>query len=153
MGDYPVWKSCKVKDFLDGWMGGWVEMDRFVIRTSENLILFPGPDHTNWALWLLEWCSSFSGLLPRYVTYSNTADCKRDMFLKKEGKLPVTPKILSQKTDLIWDEEQLWRIKRCPEHQSYWTWVGASSESWWWTEKFGVLKSMGSQRVGHDWAN
>ena len=25
-------------------------------------------------------------------------------------------------------------------------------ESWWWTGKPGVLQSMGSQRVGHDWA-
>ena len=33
-----------------------------------------------------------------------------------------------------------------------WTWVWASSESWWWTGKSGVLQSMGSQRVGHDWA-
>ena len=24
--------------------------------------------------------------------------------------------------------------------------------SWWWTEKLGVLQSMGSQRVGHHWA-
>ena len=26
-----------------------------------------------------------------------------------------------------------------------------SSRSWWWTGKPGVLQSMGSQRVGHDW--
>ena len=32
-----------------------------------------------------------------------------------------------------------------------WTWVWASSRSWWWTMKPGVLQSMGSQRVGHDW--
>ena len=32
-----------------------------------------------------------------------------------------------------------------------WTWVGASSGSCWWTGKPGVLQSMGSQRVGHDW--
>ena len=32
------------------------------------------------------------------------------------------------------------------------TWVWASSGSWWWTKKPGVLQSMGSQRVGHDWA-
>ena len=32
-----------------------------------------------------------------------------------------------------------------------WTWVWASSLSWWWTGKPGVLQSMGSQRVGHDW--
>ena len=28
----------------------------------------------------------------------------------------------------------------------------ASSWSWWWTGMPGVLRSMGSQRVGHDWA-
>ena len=34
--------------------------------------------------------------------------------------------------------------------QLTWVWVG--SGSWWWTGKPGVLQSMGSQRVGHDWA-
>ena len=33
-----------------------------------------------------------------------------------------------------------------------WTWVWASSGSWWWTREPGVLQSMGSQRVRHDWA-
>ena len=33
-----------------------------------------------------------------------------------------------------------------------WTWVWASSGSWWWTGKPGVLQPMGSQRVAHDWA-
>ena len=33
-----------------------------------------------------------------------------------------------------------------------WTWVWARSGSWWWTGKPGVLQSMGSRRVGHDWA-
>ena len=33
-----------------------------------------------------------------------------------------------------------------------WTWVWLSSGSWWWTRKPGVLQSIGSQRVGHDWA-
>ena len=31
-----------------------------------------------------------------------------------------------------------------------WTWV--NSGSWWWTGRTGALQSMGSQRVGHDWA-
>ena len=35
---------------------------------------------------------------------------------------------------------------------TWWTWVWVSSRSWWWTGKPGVLQSMGSQRVGHDWA-
>ena len=33
-----------------------------------------------------------------------------------------------------------------------WTLVWASSENLWWTGKPGVLQSMGSQRVRHDWA-
>ena len=33
-----------------------------------------------------------------------------------------------------------------------WTWVWASSGYWWRTGKPGVLQSMGSQRVGHNWA-
>ena len=33
-----------------------------------------------------------------------------------------------------------------------WTWVCVSSGSWWWTGRPGVLQSMGSQRVRHDWA-
>ena len=33
-----------------------------------------------------------------------------------------------------------------------WTQVCVSSGSWWWTGRPGVLQSMGSQRVGHNWA-
>ena len=32
-----------------------------------------------------------------------------------------------------------------------WTWVWVNSGSWWWTGRPGVLQSMGSQRVRHDW--
>ena len=32
-----------------------------------------------------------------------------------------------------------------------WTWVWASSGSWWWTGKPGMLQSMGSQKVQHNW--
>ena len=31
------------------------------------------------------------------------------------------------------------------------TWACVSSGNWWWTGKPGLLQSMGSQRVGHDW--
>ena len=33
-----------------------------------------------------------------------------------------------------------------------WTWVWVNSGSWWWTRRPGVLRFMGSQRVGRDWA-
>ena len=32
-----------------------------------------------------------------------------------------------------------------------WTWVWINSWSWWWTGRPGVLQSMWSQRVGHNW--
>ena len=34
---------------------------------------------------------------------------------------------------------------------TYWTWVWINSRSWWWTGWPGILQSMGSQKVGHDW--
>ena len=33
-----------------------------------------------------------------------------------------------------------------------WTWVWVNSGSWWWTERPGVLRFMGSQRIRHNWA-
>ena len=37
-----------------------------------------------------------------------------------------------------------------PTLWTWWVWV--NSGSWWWTGRPGVLLSMGSQRVRHDWA-
>ena len=33
-----------------------------------------------------------------------------------------------------------------------WTLVWVNSGSWWWTGRPGVLRFMGSQRIGHNWA-
>ena len=33
-----------------------------------------------------------------------------------------------------------------------WTWVWASSGSWWWTRRPAMLQSMGLQRTGHNWS-
>ena len=35
---------------------------------------------------------------------------------------------------------------------SWWTWVWVNSRRWCWTGRPGVLRFMGSQRVGHEWA-
>ena len=32
-----------------------------------------------------------------------------------------------------------------------WAWVWVNSGSWWWTGRPGMLRSVGSQRVGHNW--
>ena len=36
-------------------------------------------------------------------------------------------------------------------HPTQWKWIWVNSGSWWWTGRPGVLWSMGSQRVGHNW--
>ena len=62
---------------------------------------------------------------------------------------------------LIWKDPSWERLKAGGEGDdrgwdgwmaspSLWEWVWASSESWWWTGKPGVLQSMRSQRVGQD---
>ena len=47
-----------------------------------------------------------------------------------------------------------WQRMRCAMDMSLtqWTWVWASSGRWWRTGKPGVLQSIGSQRVRHNWA-
>ena len=39
----------------------------------------------------------------------------------------------------------------CMASLTQWTWVWVNSRSWWRTGRPGVLQSMGSQRVGHNW--
>ena len=69
---------------------------------------------------------------------------------------------LMQRTDSL---ERLWcweRLKAGREGDdrgldgwmtsaTLWTWVWASSRSWWWTGKPGALQSMGLQRVKYNW--
>ena len=38
------------------------------------------------------------------------------------------------------------------ESPTRWTWVWVNIGSWWWTGRPGVVQSIWSQRVGHDWA-
>ena len=57
-----------------------------------------------------------------------------------------------------WERDLLWEISICsfPDgwmaSPTWWTWVWASSGSWWRTGNPGLLQSMGLHRVGHDWA-
>ena len=71
----------------------------------------------------------------------------------------LMPRTESLEETLIWYQE---RLKTGGEgtnrgwdgwmaSPAQWPWVWVSSGSWWWTGKPGVLQSMGSQRVGHDW--
>ena len=65
------------------------------------------------------------------------------------------------KNRLIWkdpDAGKDWRReeKGTTEHEmvallTQWTWVWVNSRAWWLTGRSGMLQSMGSQRVRHDW--
>ena len=39
----------------------------------------------------------------------------------------------------------------CMASLTQWIWVWVNSGSWWWIGRPGMLQSLGSQRVGHDW--
>ena len=41
----------------------------------------------------------------------------------------------------------------CMASLTQWTWVWVNSGSWWWTGRPCMLRSIGLQRVGHDWAS
>ena len=68
------------------------------------------------------------------------------------------------KSWLIWKDPDTWeRLRAGGEGDdrewdgwmaspTQWTWVWVNSGSWQWTGRPGVLQSMASQRVGHDWA-
>ena len=111
----------------------------------------------NWCFW--------TAVLER--TLESPLDCK-------EIK-PVDPKgnqswIFIGRTDAeastLWPtDEKNWLIVKDPhagkdgrqkgmteDEMVGWTWVWASSRSQWWTGRSGMLQSMGSQRVGHNWA-
>ena len=50
-----------------------------------------------------------------------------------------------------WRQEEKGTTDSWMASPTRWTWVLASSGSWWWTGKPSVLQSMGSQTVRHDW--
>ena len=52
--------------------------------------------------------------------------------------------------DLRQEEKGMREWDGCMASPTWWTWVWASSRSWWWTGKPGILQSTGLQRVGHE---
>ena len=62
------------------------------------------------------------------------------------GKDPDAGKDWRQEEKWMTEDEMVWMAS-----PMWWTWVWASSGSWWWTRKPGMLHSVGLQRVGYDW--
>ena len=62
------------------------------------------------------------------------------------GKNPDAGKGWRQDEKWVTENEMCWMAS-----PTEWTWVWVNSGSWWWTGSPGMLQSMGSQRVGHNW--
>ena len=119
----------------------------------------------NWCVWTV--------VLEK--TLENSLDCKEIKLVSSKGNQPW---ILIGRTDAEAEASKLWppdaknwltgkdldagkdwsRRKRDDRgwdgwmaSATQWTWLWASSRSWWWTAKPGELQSVRSQRVGHDW--
>ena len=108
-------------------------------------------------------------------TLESALDCKEIQPVHPKGNQSW---IFSGRTDveaetpILWPPDaQNWLIRKDPDagkdwrqeekgttenerlmaSPTLWTWIWASSGSRWWTQKPGVLQSIGSQWVGHDW--
>ena len=107
-------------------------------------------------------------------TLESPLDCKKIQPVHSEGDQPwdffgrndakaETPVLLMQRVDSLEKTLMLGGIggRRRRDDRGWdgwmasltrWTWVWVNSGSWCWTGRPGVLRFMGSQRVGHEWA-
>ena len=84
-----------------------------------------------WREWCWSWNSSTLATSCVELTYWKRLWCWEGLVAGGEGD------------DRGWDG--------CMASLTRQTWVWVNSRSWWWTGRPGVLRFMGSQRVGHDW--
>ena len=102
---------------------------------KENQSVNPKGNHVlniHWKDWCWSWNSNTLATWYEEMTHWKRPWCWERLKAAREGD------------DRRWDG---WMASL-----TQWTWVWASSRSWWWTGRPGVLQSMGSQRVGPDWA-
>ena len=94
-------------------------------------VLFWRSPNSHWKDWCWSWNSNTLATWCKELTHWKRPRCWERLKTGGEGD------------DRGWDG---WTAS-----PTQWTWVWASSTSWRWTRKPGVLQSMWSQRVGHDW--
>ena len=86
----------------------------------------------HWKDWCWSWNSNTLATWCKELTHLKRLWCWERLKVREEGD------------DRGWDGWMASLTK--------WTWVWVNSRSWWWTGRPGVLQSMGSQRVWHNWA-
>ena len=116
--------NCGVGE--DSWESLGLQGDPTSLSLRKSVLSIP------WKDWCWGWNSNTLAIWCKELTPWKRPGCWER--LKAEGEVD----------DRGWDG---WMVSL-----TLWTWVWASSGSWWWTGRPGVLQSMESQRVGHDWA-
>ena len=85
----------------------------------------------HWKDWCWSWNSNTLATWCKELTHLKRPSCWERLRAGEEGD------------DRTWD---CWMAS-----PTQWTWVWLNPGSWWWIGRPGVLRSMGSQRVRHDW--
>ena len=98
-------------------------------RSNQSILKEISPEYS-WKDWCWSWNSNTSATWCEELTHWKRPWCWERLKVGGEGD------------NRGWDG---WMVS-----PAQWKWVWASSRSWWWTGRPGVLQSMGSQRVGHD---
>ena len=123
-------------------------------------------EHQHWCLWTVVLEMAIESLLdcnqsPLEIQPVHPKGSQSWIFTGKTGAKAETPtwcKEVTNKRPWCWE-----RLKAGGEGDdrewddwmaslTQWTWVWANSRRWWRTGRPGMLQSVGSQRVGHDWA-
>ena len=125
--------------------------------------------------WVLKnWCFNIELVLEK--TLESSLDCKEIqpvhpkgnqswIFIVRRTDIEAEAPILwppDAKSWLIWKDSDAGKDWKQEEKGTtgwdgwmasltQWTWVWVNSSRWWWTGRPGVLRFVGSQRVGHDW--
>ena len=100
-------------------------------RSSQYILKEISPEYY-WKDWCWSWNSNTLATWCEELTHCKRPWCWERLKAGEEGD------------DRGWDARMA--------SPTQWTWVWASSGSWWWTGKPGVLQFTELQRVGHDWA-
>ena len=138
--------------------------------SCDNTVTLDGPSSTCIQYYILDWNTYFTNnkiyqLLSSYVLIQ-TVHPKGNQFWILTGRTDAEAEYfghLMQRSDSFKKTLMPGKIEVGGEGDNRgwdgwmasptrWTWVWVSSGSWWWTGRPGMLQSMGSQTVRHNWA-
>ena len=137
-----------------------------IMYGCESWTLKKAEYHKNWCFWTVVLEKNFESPLDWKETKAvhpkgnqswiflgrNDAEAEAPILWPRDAKNWLIGKDPDAGKDWRWEEKGMTVWDGWMASLTQQTWLWASSRSWWWTGKPGVLQSMGSQRGGHDWA-